>query len=419
MSIPRNERPFYVINFNVGDMDLSLNVTSVKLASSIASVYPAVVIEFEIDAAEMVLEKIYGQESITLSIKLTTEDQDEKGMFEFNLINVDIKSTIEPKGQNQESDHQESNHVKLTCVIKEAFKAMNTTINRLIDESKEFTPIEALQDIIDNCTDISPNIIDKNKNTEKIYQIIIPPMTLSKSIKYLDEYFGIFNGPMNSFCTVLDGDIVLTIADLSHMIKDEEKYKIHLLTEGGDESKIYEESDPTNNVFYVYNPMVSKYEGNKQVMKNAYKQRYVSLPMDKLFHNIDFTVDDVYNDNSVQSASGGDFYYNDDVKERYQVHTNHTGYETTETFARADLARSISNLTYLTFELHRNMDISELIKIGVPILIEPHVAEYDEYKGKYIVSSSYAVFERSSGTMYDCHVRNKCFRGNVLETGGG
>jgi hypothetical protein len=410
-----NQKPYYTILFTIDSLDLSSHVDSVKIISSIESVYSAIIIDFKIDSQDVILQKIYGQKPIKLTVSLRTEDQQELSMCEWNLIAIDIKTDFDMKPQEGDPTNQKTNPVTIVCVIKEAFVAMSTLVNRLIGDSKQMTPLEVVKDIVSKCAKIDAEIDEENKNTETIYQMIIPPMTLSKSIKYIDQYFGLYKGPYYAFCTTENGEFRFRMSDLSRSIKKPEEYTIYLLTAGGDQkSSVFDEVDPSENKYYVYDPMATKYKGNKSVMKEAYNHRFITRPMDKLYHNIDFNMNDVFKDNAAKSGSSTEMLLSEDVKSRYKIHTEHTGYETTDTFARSSLSQKLTNLSYLNFSIDRNINITAPMRVGIPIIVETDSPSYLEYRGKYLVSQSVIIITRASHQFYDCHVKNKCFRGDVL-----
>ena len=406
----RNIRPYYTLEFYIDDLDLSLKLNSVTIVTSMKAVYQTVVLHFEIDAKDFILEQIYGQKHAKIIITMMTEDNRPGEVTELELFIVKDNIPLSIKDNSQKPDHEQSDPIKFITIIRDSSKNMNTTINKLFSNTSPRTPIQAIKDIYDDYIGGESQIEMDNSNQESIYQMIIPPMTFNKAIGYIDGYFGIYKGPMFKYCHY---DKKFYMWDLSKKINKQEEYLVYVLSRGAQDKDIMEESGSDDSTFYTYSTLQSQYKSNKNIIKNSFKQRIVAKPIDSLFKNIDIDMDDIFQNNSIIDGRA-DIKYDDIVKERYKYHSrNIMGYEGTEDFARAFFSRKISGTSDFSFTLHRNITLNKLTRIGIPIKVSPQLPEYSGYQGKYIVSNSIITFSRGEQQHWVARAKIDCLRGNL------
>ena len=406
----RNTRPYYTLEFYIDDLDLSLQLNSISIITSMKAVYQTVVVNFEIDAKDFILEQIYGQKHAKVIITMMTEDNRPGEVTELDLFIVKDNIPLSKKENSQQPDHPQSDPIKFITIIRDSSKFMNTTINKLFSNTSPKTPLDAVKAIYDDYIGEESQIENDNANQESIYQMIIPPMTFNRAINYIDGYFGIYNGPMFKYCHY---DKKFYMWDLSKKITKPEEYTVYILARGTPDKEIMEEVGSDDSSFYTHSTLQSHYKSNKNIIKNSFKQRIVAKPIDSLFKNIDIDMDDIFKNNSILDGRP-DIKYDEIVKERYQYHSkNIMGYEGTEDFARAFFSRKMSTTSDFSFTLHRNITLNKLTRIGIPIKIIPQVQEYMGYQGKYIASSSIVTFSRGEQQHWVARAKIDCLRGNL------
>lgn len=407
--------PYYEILLEIEELNLTENLNRVDIVNSINSIYPIIKIQLNANSKEMILEKIYGQNPIDLTIILNTEDREAIREIKWELMAIKIDYSTEQKTQEENKGHLHSEPISIYCVQKDPFIQMTTIVNELFEDGSNKKPIDAVNDIIDSFLEVDSDVNDKGSNDEKIDQIIVPPMAFTKAIKYLNDSFGIYDGNLFYYARLEDGDTKFEMWDLGEQINEPELYKIVLLTEGDDEKEIYEEANIEDN-FYIYKANIKNYDANKNAMVKGYKHRFISKPSDGLYHNVDIDLEQIYNENSVTTRNPGELILEESLKNRYIIHNkNYTGYEKTEELAKSFLSKLNSGMTMMTFDIFKNVDLTNVIRVGVPVEFEPKVEEYMEHGGKYIVASSYVILERFTNdhARYGCIVHNRCFRTNI------
>lgn len=406
-------RPYHIIDFKIGKMDLSHRLTKIETAASVMSLFQYVILEFDIDQKNAILEKIYGQEEILLTIHLMTENMTILETIQYDLLCLNPKMDLTLKSPSDKPDHPQSGIMKITCVVRNAYNTMMTEVNKLIEDRDKKTPLEAIQAILNDFSKVETDIKDKNANKEKIYQMIIPPMPLYKAVQYIDKSFGVFDGPLFQFCRKdVDGE-KFQMWDLSKAMEDNEHYQVNFLTLGGDQQEEIKDTGSDDFHFYTREPVKQKYRGNEGLMLNSFRHSFISKPNDDLYHVVETTMEDIFNQNATTDGEKK-MYINDLVKNRHEVHNRHfTGYEKTDNFAKSFLSRKISNLSEIEIKIDRNTRIANLTKLGIPIMLKMFVPEYTELQGKYVVSGYALTFNREAEQNFTCRARIKCFRGNI------
>jgi len=78
----------YYISLRIKDKDYSADLNRVRLVSSINSPYQILNLELFMDSNDIILTKLYGQDPIKLSIKLTREQSFVSEQLDFELMMI-------------------------------------------------------------------------------------------------------------------------------------------------------------------------------------------------------------------------------------------------------------------------------------------------------------------------------------------
>lgn len=422
----RNIRPYYSISCTISgeeeDVDLSQNLMSVSILSSVNSPYQTVITSFIMDSKILVRKDLFGKGNMNLEIQLMSEGvvPTENVKLELLTIRQDVPLSMKNPG---EVGLEVQDVLTVINVVKTPYIQMSTTVNKLFDESHQKTPVEMVESIVtDFLPDMATNIISTNNNTERIYQYIVPPMNFMDSVRFIDgsnkeimeKYgpgVGIFNGPLffsNRF--EIDGTNTFCMWDIGAMMSGDIEYTIYQLATGGDDDDIMEKAGVENNIFYTRNDVNHVYRGNQDIMGSSYINKFLSKPSDKLYENVELSMDDVF-ENAVQN--GGEIDVNESLKTNYS-HRNilEVGLETSNAPYMARMSRKISSLSEIEIYIDRNLSIEKLSRVGVPIEFVPKTADYIDMSGRYIVGSSRITFNRETDS-WVCRARIRSARANL------
>lgn len=421
MANTMNTRPYYTITAKMGDWDLSNHLQKITVITSIFSPFQNVVLEFKINTKDAVLFDLLGKEDFDISIKLMTEDVIEQEDIQLTL--VPIKNEIQmSRVDKSEQPHPFSDNIAFITIPKQPFKYMSTTVNRLFDNTSKKNPIEMVEDLISTfLPSMKTEIKKENINKEQITQFIVPPMTFMNAMRYIDgtdsniqNKFGnglsIFKGPMFFQCR-FDED-TFGLWDLSKIIKMGPEYTIHHLTAGGNDSDIMKNSGLDGNEYYTSDPIKCINRGTQDLIKSSYEINYLSKPIDTLYKWHNFNIKDVFSESSIND--GTDIYYHDVIKDRKEYHSfAEVGYEYSDVLYKNRIAKKLSGMSEIQFSMNRNLILTKLAKVGIPIKIEPHTDAYIDFRGKYIVSGSKIQIDRSDSDSWVCVSTIRALRGNL------
>lgn len=255
-------------------------------------------------------------------------------------------------------------------------------------------------------------IVRENINDTELFQVQIPAMSFISAIKYLDDHYGIFNGPLFTQCRTEDNTFCLW--DLSKAINNEPDYEVNFLALGQDAKKQYDDSYGSNSSFYTYNQLNTVSKGSLSVMKNGYKQLVITKP-ETSFYNILSTDMKKVAESSSPGSPEQELQIDASLKSNTSVnYKNVLGGNNTEAFLNSKLGKFISNSSMFYFDLSgHNIQLMKLLRVGGCILLNPYISEYIPFQGKYICNSSVISLSKSKSMKFDCNIRIVCSRLNV------
>ena len=175
----------YDIKASVKNLDLE--IYNVEIVTSVARPYQTIIIDFFIDPDDVILEEIYGGEIIKLSITLLQEIEQPSDELNYELIYVSNPGGFDMtiKNINSEIEQQDRSPMKIITVPKNSYITMNTLINKIYLDK---TPKEMIEDYVAE-TKATLEYDTEKQFIETIDQTIIPPLTLYKSLHYLDSVY--------------------------------------------------------------------------------------------------------------------------------------------------------------------------------------------------------------------------------------
>lgn len=283
-------------------------------------------------------------------------------------------------------------------------------ISTFLHNPGKHVPLSITLDLVNNyLKDIQKNIDFTNKNNIEIDQIVIPPRSFIGAIRYLNDRYGIYKGPMLLYC---DLDKTLNMWDLSKATDREVLYTVDFLAQGLDDGPIMSKSSETDKNFYTYFPLKVKNKTNTALMNNGYEHIISKSPRNKFFETIKMNLDEIVKDFSISSRP--EIICNSVAKNKKMVHAigvSGTSGDEDNAFITSKLSQFINSASMFSFKLKGSkLPIKNLCKVGSCIQLIPHVTEYLPYSGKYIVGSSVIVLSREENQNYMCNAEVTCFR---------
>lgn len=399
-----NERTFtpsrsYDVQLKIKDLDYTNDLRRVRIVSSLNGAYQIVTIDISLDPNDIILENIFGKEPMYLQIKLIghgiamipTEH------IELELMYLDSDSTIPMKSSQSEGSFADRTIVSFTTVPRQPFKSMSSIVN---DVYIGKTPSEIVEDLVSN-TDCELVLDSDDKNINKIDQVMIPPTTLYKTIKYLDDNFGLYKGASNiGFCQYDNKFYVMNLT--KRMDKAQTFTVYHLSTDSDDMQQIIDKSNDGKN-FYTYTPLENSFSGNSKFASMAKKSNIITKPNNALFKVVQTDLSEICADyGAIAKNNTIDSDPELDSRETYII--DQPGYgEGNVSYSK--LARQIIGLATVEFDLEKDLPILNLINVGEPVKLVTKTVEYIPLSGKYILKASDILLERNTATWEStCHI---------------
>ena len=412
---------YYNVEFSIGKIDLSRFVSSVRIENNVLFAYPCYTIQFFLDSKFIQSEKLNGRETAKISIELVTENEENVRPEIVNEELIIIKTVSGISSSNQqlinEQDFPAQQKVDIIAIPKISYLVMSTTVNRLFTNENRKLPIDIVKDLFNTFSSSQESLIqEENKNDEPLEQLIVPPMTFIQSIRYIDYLYGIYNGPAFYYCTGTGTEHSFLLWDLSHKIKEPEKYTVNFLSAGQPETDTIYKSSHLNKLYFS-NKMNIQYNQNQSFITGSYNNTYITKPKQEFVKIIQKSSEDVFNENGITDSST---IQNGNISEilerRTKVSFSHVGMEEgSESFANSKISSFISRGILIQFALEKNISIRDLGEVGIPITVDSDIPQYINFTGKYLVTSNISMLKRygSSGNFFNCVVLVNALRGNT------
>jgi len=393
----------YNITLKIKGENYSNDVSNVRITSSLATGYQIVTITINITTETILLNKLYGQDSIKLNIYKLDEDEITTETMNFDLMLLNSSFDIPLSDIMITSNQQDRTKFDLITVPRLPFETMTTMVNPVFGiNDGDVTPWtgpktikEMIETIVSELVTTNTKVeydID-NENKDKILQCCIPPTTLYKAIKELDKNYGIYNGTPVIFCQYNN---ILKVMNLSSRIKKDFTIVVEHLNNQSKEEEIAK-SVTDNKYFYTYDNLYTNYVGNSKFGVMGKIIKHIVLPSDQLFHTIEQDLSDICNSVGIVGQSKGEIVHiNTSVTKRTKYYIDDNGFETSKIFAISKLSKKISDISRLSFSIERNLAIENLIKVGSCVKLKTKTQEHVDISGKYILFSSDLVWNKQS-----------------------
>jgi len=395
----------YKIELKIRDLDFTNELYRVRITNVLDNPFQNYTLEIFSDPRDIMLKKIFGQESLKLSIKLIGQAQEglpkEEVSSELLHIRTDFEVPLEQISMAK--DQRDRASVPFFAIPRINMEAMSTLVNKVYSA----TTIEAvIRDLVGQTR--AKLVLDTDGiNTQLIDQVIIPPLSLVKAIKYVNEIFGIYKGTMG---WNFDQDTLYIFNLTKRMNKNPAFVVYQLVTDANNDEVIQKCSDGKN--FYTYDTLLTGYGANARFAQVAKKINYIVKPRDSLYRVINLDLASVCNDYGLNSKLGVPVFYNPSFNNRTKYHINFTGYDEDETFAINQAVEPTRDMTSLSFNLERNLPILNLTRVGEPIKLNSGTMENVDLTGKYILRSTTLTFLKASDKEWETTANIQVMRTN-------
>ena len=393
----------YEFELKIGKVDLTADLYSLTILTSIDLPYQTFLLQLFLDPKDIILDEIYGQTPLKLKSRLYATSSSivlEEINFELMYLSSDMPIEITPmNSQIQTNMQKDRSTVTFTCVARNAYTTMNTLVNS-VHQGKNVSSI--ISEMISS-VGATLNYDLQGQNSEVIDQVLIPPSTLYKNLRYINRTFGIYDGMAAMYCS---HDNVVNIKNLTKKMKKSDQFIIYQLPTDADNTKTIESCNDGKR-FYTTENMHTKYKGNSAFAYLAPRMRYIVKPKDRLFSSIDIELESFAQEYGLISKGNNIFYDNKALPTatRVSLHKDHTGYELTESFINAKLSRNICAITELSVIVQQSMKILNLMNVGEAVKIDTKIESTRDFTGLYILRASHITFLKrtdweSSATLY-------------------
>ena len=338
--MPEKERFFtpsrsYDVQLKIKDLDYSNDVTRVEIASSITKPYQLIIIDMFVDANDLILKELYGQDPIKLDIRLVQETRTLLEHVHYDLMYVTSPGfQLTSKMMLNTDNQKDRSSIRLITIPRKSFKTMTTLVNKVFITK---TTRQMLQDLASE-TGATLKYDSENENTEVIDQIVIPPTTVYKSLQYLDSIVGLHTGISTYYC---DNDNNLRISNLTTRMRKAQTFTINHLAQNNDNTEIINKSLDGKS-FYTYDNIDTNYKGNSVFSVLSKNMKHIVKPRDTLYHIIERDLEEVCSEEGLISKNKK-IHIDDNISDRTKYYINHNGYDETETFI--SVAKQISSLS--------------------------------------------------------------------------
>lgn len=382
----------YKMTLKIKGQEYSNDLTSVKLSSSLATGYQIVVLTILMTPQTIILNKLYGQDSINLSIVLLDHSEFERERLDLDLMVINSEFEIPVSEVLDTGSQRDRTSFQIITVTRIPFQIMSTNAGCVFGygEDSTWSGNKTVKDMISTMVkEFTPQAKleydSDDENPEPITQCCIPPNSLYRSIKLMDANHGIYNGVPSSFCQF---DNTLQIMNLSTRIKKNYDILIeHLTTDSA--TKDVDKPTTERNVFYTYDNLFTNYVGNSKFGILGSTLKHIVLPSDRLSHTITQDLGEICsNYGLIGTGNKENIYVDKPATGRTVYYIENNGVELTETQAISKISKKISNLARLSFSIEKNLAVDVLIKIGSVVKLKTKTINHQDISGKYILFSS-------------------------------
>ena len=382
----------YDFTLRIGEIDLSTSLVRLEIKSAVTQPYQNFFLDIFMDPRDILSEELFGQQPIKLIIRMEGKQQ---GTFadkiEFDLLYLGTEGGYAPAQKSYITDQWERSVVRFKTVCSKPYQTMSAMVNKIYQNT---TPSAIISDLVSSYTEAKLESDTAGQSQLAIDQLLIPPTTLYKVVKYLNGTYGVFNGPMGFHCT---HENKIKLQNLSKKVSSAQVFTLYLIATDLDNKKLFERDDA--DVFYTQKAVTSAYNGNAIFASNAPTIRYIVKPKNTLYNMIDINLESFAKTYGVIEKNNPQVYFNKEAinpNKRIMYKKDQTGYDSDQTFINANLSPSISDIAGIVAEITGNLPILNLMAVGEHTKVISQVDDHLKLGGAYILKGSDIQFIKSN-----------------------
>jgi hypothetical protein len=384
----------YDFTLRIGESDYSTDLIRVEIRSAVSLPYQHIFLDIYMDPRDILSKEFFGQQPLKLIVRLKGKEPSGYGNdIEFDLMYINTEGEFAPAQQSYMTDQWERSIVRLKTVCSKPYQTMSKMVNNIYFNA---TPNTIISDLISNTAELNYDTLGRSKLA--IDQLLIPPTTIYRVVKYLDRTYGVFDGTLGFHCSF---DNKVKVQNLTTKVRDAQTFTLYLLaTDRKDNEKdVFKDRDENEAVFfYTTSAVNSAYQGNSIFAASAPTRRYIVKPRNTLYKNIDINLQSFSKKYGVIEKNNDSIYYNIqtiDPEKRISYHKDQTGYDTNQTFINANLSSRIVDMATLSADIQGNLPVLNLMQVGEHVKVISHVDDHLKLGGAYILKGSNIQFMKS------------------------
>lgn len=378
----------YLMTLKIKGEEYSNDLVGVKVSSSLATGYQIISLTVLITPKTIILNKLYGQDSIKLSIVLLNYGETEKERLDFDLMVLNSEFEIPVSEILTTNSKQDRSSFTILTVSRIPFQIMTTNVGCVFgygENQGNKTVKEMIETMVKTYTSATLEYDTDGENPDKVPQCCIPPNSLQQAIKLMDDNHGIYNGAPAVFC---NSQNVVQIMNLTAKIKKNFDFSVEHLTTESNVNKT-EHTAESSKEFYTYDNLYSNYTGNSRFGVLGSTIKHVVLPSDALSHTITQKLSEVCEKYGIMGTDNKETLYVDSpAVGRTMYYISNNGDDYSEVHANSRISKKISDLARINFSIEKNLSIDKLVKIGSVVKLITKTIDHIDISGKYILFSS-------------------------------
>lgn len=431
---------FFKVKVNGSEqIDMTRNLAQVVISNDINNSYGTINLFFYADNQLWIENDLYPNMKLTLEIWYA----DEKGNptakpIIFNLLILETNIDLPAKMQDNISKRRDGQRrtTCVTCIVEQAWKIMSAIVNRMWESDGKsednISPYDAVMKLIEDVGITSKEIEDTGKNTNKLDQLIIPPMSFASALNHINDLYGIFT---NQTLKYVQYNGTFTMWDIVEHFNKNKKGEIflHKLPNFSTDNSPEEATKLAKkfaNHYVCYDNVETINLINDIVTKRGYRQTLIYHPASDIVY---------YNTKNIESehVPHGIISGNPDMKmhsimgDRYVVNYDYPGMmKKWRSFDPADnpmfvkINEQLIGMNAIRFNIQRQIKIHDLIRIGHVLYLKPY-SQHEKYgkasyEGAYLITQSTVELNRfkngAIGDNVDCHCTIVGYRTNQSYT---
>ena len=216
----------YSVKLFIDDFDATVSCKSIKILSSVSNIYPNFEISFGTTSTDAALEALYNYSTIFLQIDFLESESSTDAVADsitFDLIATDFNHILSESSYPNETSmaNEEIFPITLKAIPRYCYTTTHSVINKLYPFGANTYKLDDILSAVLSSVEYSKDTL----NDVEVDQFIIPPMTLSNAVNYIDQTIGIYKGPYLLFSyEEKAGKGYTKLIDLKTEIKSEKNF---------------------------------------------------------------------------------------------------------------------------------------------------------------------------------------------------